>query len=88
MSLKQNFLCEVCSKILEKPVSVPCKCNQICKEHVDKEIRNKKYTMTCPTCKETYDIPEKGFIEMKKIKDVCVFFIKNNINKFLGKNSF
>jgi hypothetical protein len=69
MSLKENFLCGICSKILKNPVSVPCNCSQICKEHVDKEIKNKKHTMTCPTCKESYDIPENGFWEMKKIKD-------------------
>jgi hypothetical protein len=62
MSLKENLLCGICSKILKKPVGVPCNCSQICKEDVDKEIKNKNHTMTCPTCKESYDIPENGYL--------------------------
>ena len=69
MSLKANFVCGICAKILKKPMSVPCNCSQICKEHVDYEIKNKKTSMTCATCKESYDIPENGFLEMKKIRD-------------------
>ena len=77
MSFKENFVCGICKKILKKPVSVPCSCSQICKEHVNYEQQhNKKTSMTCPTCKESYDIPEVGFCEMKKIQE----FIKKKFH--------
>ena len=61
---KKEATCTRCLKILNKPVLLPCKCSNICHEHIDELIRaNKENSLTCKQCAKTFDLKNATFAE-------------------------
>ena len=51
-SPSKNYSCQICSKILQKPILLSCKCN-ICKEHLNDLFTNKtikEFLFECKKC--------------------------------------
>jgi hypothetical protein len=70
MSGKVKFQCILCQKILNEPVSLPCLCTSICKQHVADIIKkDNNSTIQCQECKKEFEIPT-GFKENKQIRDI------------------
>ena len=42
MNQKQSFVCNICKKIQNKPVYLPCLCNSVCQQHIDDLIEIQK----------------------------------------------
>ena len=67
---KKDLVCKICvRKILKQPISLPCSCTTICKEHVDDATRTETpASITCPACQKSFSIPKEGFKEDFKVK--------------------
>ena len=68
MSLKSEFICNICKEILENPILLPCGC-AICAEHLKAETVNIE-TINCLTCNQNFDIPTNRFPVIKIIKSL------------------
>ena len=72
MSLREDFLCKLCNKIQKHPVTLPCMCSSVCKEHIDAlhTASNLTPTINCPECSQTFNVPVDGFIENKLMRNL------------------
>ena len=60
MSVKSEFVCSICVKVLKKPVTFTCGCT-VCGEHLhDKEVK-KTNKIVCIPCKIEYNLNEIEF---------------------------
>ena len=67
MNPKETFACLVCKQIQRKPVWLPCLCQSVCHEHIEKMIKSdKKQCIKCNDCNENYEIDKD--IEFKPNK--------------------
>ena len=67
--VKSLFDCDLCNQVLMDPVTISCGSN-ICKNHLDKLIKNKdKTAYKCEICHEEHYIPKSGFIINKKLQN-------------------
>jgi hypothetical protein len=66
MSFRDDFLCKICDKIQKQPVTLPCMCASVCKQHIDNS-----QTIKCPECDQTHNVPPvDGFIENKLMRNL------------------
>ena len=66
MSFRADFLCKICNNIQKQPVTLPCMCASICKQHVDNSP-----TIKCPECDQTHSVPPgDGFIENRLMRNL------------------
>jgi hypothetical protein len=66
IELLNSFICQICKKVYDKPVFMPC-FNTICSIHTinyENEATNK---FECQVCLDSHPIPQKGFTENKMI---------------------
>ena len=60
MSLKSDFQCAHCRKILKEPVTLPCG-HTICDEHLDKSIDHEMKIVECVLCKREFNVNRYQF---------------------------
>lgn len=76
MSLRTDFLCKICNKIQKQPVTLPCMCSSVCKEHIDALLptsplsTGSNSTIKCLECEQMFDVPVDGFIENKLMRNL------------------
>ena len=74
MFLRKDFQCQICLKILKEPTFLPCKCINICREHIDeliKKSKKKSHSLKCNKCHKNFKHEETFddmFIENLTIK--------------------
>ncbi len=57
MNPKEAFSCVICKKIQSEPVYLPCLCQSVCKEHIDKMIKSdQREYIKCNYCDEDFEI--------------------------------
>lgn len=59
MSLKQDLICSNCSKILDKPIILPCS-DTICMHHLNEANVIKENKIKCLTCKEEFNLSDNA----------------------------
>ena len=69
MSLKAAFTCNICNKIQNQPVYLPCLCASICQEHVDDFLKSSK-KIECCGCHESFTMPPGGLKLNKQLKEL------------------
>ena len=70
MSEKIKFQCIICKKILKEPISLPCLCTSLCKDHVSNMVKKKSnLEIQCRDCRQVFIIPN-GFKENKQFKGI------------------
>ena len=94
MYLRKDFQCQICFKILKEPTFLPCKCTNICREHIDeliKKSRKKSHSHKCNKCHKKFKHDDM-FIEnltFKHLMDTYCYLsdeeleIKMNLEKTL-----
>jgi hypothetical protein len=65
MSLKEDFTCLICSKILKIPFSLPCG-DTICEEHLNESNVLKNNSIKCQSCEETFEVKDNQMIRQNK----------------------
>jgi len=61
MSVKADFTCLICSKILKNPFSLPCG-DTICEEHLKEPECLKNNSIKCQSCEETFEVKDNEMI--------------------------
>ena len=61
MSVKLDFECSYCNKILKNPLHLPCICDTICAEHLKDSDVIKEKCIECNKCKEVFPLNENDF---------------------------
>jgi hypothetical protein len=61
MSVKEDFTCLICSKILKSPFSLPCG-DTICEEHLKETEVLKNNSIKCKSCEETFEVKDNEMI--------------------------
>ena len=57
MNPKETFSCVICKKIQSNPVFLPCLCQSVCKEHIEKMIKSdRKEFIKCTFCDENFEV--------------------------------
>lgn len=76
-AVKEIATCEHCEKFLETPVTLPC-LKTICESHVKEMQATPEKTLIeeCSFCKKSHEIPDSGFEQNLKIKNL----IESNIH--------
>ena len=64
-NLKKEATCIICHKILIEPFYLPCKCANICHEHIETRQANKKpnVILNCDQCGKEFNLNDENFIE-------------------------
>ena len=70
MSLKLDFSCSYCSKILSSPIHLPCFCDSICDEHLKESSVLKSKLIKCKTCHQEFDLHNTEFKSNAKFKSL------------------
>jgi hypothetical protein len=65
MSVKVDFTCLICSKILKNPFSLPCG-DTICEEHLNDPKVLKNNSIKCQSCKEVFEVKNNQMIRSNK----------------------
>jgi len=78
MNPKETFSCFKCKKIQSEPVYLPCFCQSVCKEHIDKMIKSdRREYIKCADCDETFEIDANTVFkpnrQMSKLLESFVF---------------
>ena len=73
---EQQLTCPVCLELFNNPRSLPCHHTfcQDCLGNSPQELKDQKYFLKCPSCREPVLVPDGG---------VCAFPPAFNINSFL-----
>ena len=61
MSVKLDFQCSYCNKILKNPIHLPCICVTFCAEHLQDSNVLKEKCIKCNKCKEVFPLNENEF---------------------------
>jgi Fe-S cluster biosynthesis and repair protein YggX len=61
MSVKVDFTCLICSKILKSPFSLPCG-DTICEEHLKETEVLKNNSIKCKSCEEVFEVKDNEMI--------------------------
>jgi hypothetical protein len=61
MSVKLDFTCLICSKILKSPFSLPCG-DTICEEHLKETEVLKNNSIKCKSCEEVFEVKDNEMI--------------------------
>ena len=92
MKNKTKFLCSICSKILHKPILLPCSDN-ICEHHLDESSAKRTKSLECLTCKTEYNVDELEICENKILNNLLLDdvylsdeekFLKNSLQTSLS----
>jgi WD40 repeat protein len=63
-NLKKEATCNICNKILIDPFHLPCKCANICHEHIETRQANKKLNVVkCVQCGREFELSAENFIK-------------------------
>ena len=63
-NLKKEATCIICHKIFIKPFHLPCKCANICHEHIETIQANKKPSVIkCDQCGKEFNLNGENFLE-------------------------
>jgi hypothetical protein len=65
MSVKADFTCLICSKILKSPFALPCG-DTICEEHLKKSEVLRNNSIKCLSCGEVFDVKNNQMIRQNK----------------------
>ena len=60
MSLKADFVCSICAKILKDPIWLPCICT-VCGEHLHEELAQKTNIIKCAPCNIEHNVSNDKF---------------------------
>lgn len=73
MNTELFLICQLpkCRQVYEDPVILPCCFESICQKHVREFItEGVTETVTCPFCKDNFDLPAKGLPLNKKLIEI------------------
>ena len=78
MNSKETFSCVVCKKIQSKPVFLPCLCQSVCKEHIERLAKSERREyIKCTDCEENFEIDSSAEFkpnrQMTKLLESFVF---------------
>ena len=62
---RADFLCKICARIQKQPVSLPCLCSSVCKEHTSTHS-----LITCTECGQTFEVSDQGLVENKLVRNL------------------
>ena len=73
--MKSDLTCLYCSKINKDPIELPCKDN-ICSEHLKENSVVKQNKISCPKCKQEFEVKENVFENNKILQKLleCSLF--------------
>jgi hypothetical protein len=69
LTLKSNWTCSYCSKILKDPIELPCE-DTICRQHLKEKDVVKQNAIKCVKCQENFPIKGHEFKSIKTLKQL------------------
>jgi len=78
MNPKETFSCVLCKKIQSQPVYLPCLCQSVCKEHIEKMLKSeRRECIRCADCNENFEIDANTVLkpnrQMSKLLESLTF---------------
>ena len=83
MNLKSNMCCSYCTKILKKPISLPCG-DSLCEEHLAEASIANQSKIKCCKCEEEFIIKDHKFLPNNTLQTLIddFNFLSPNEQKF------
>jgi hypothetical protein len=76
MSVKLDFQCSYCNKILKNPIQLPCICVTFCAEHLKDSNVLKDKCIKCNRCNEVFPLNKSDFKSNEIVQNI---FSKRNV---------
>jgi hypothetical protein len=70
MSIKSDFECSHCQKILKDPIHLPCNCDCICFEHLEASNVLESNSIKCKACNVKFELNSREFKSNQRLQSL------------------